>query len=1653
MAQAGTATVKFVGDYSQMNAGLASALAPAKLKGIGAKAGLAIGGAIAAAGVAKGLSDAVKVTKEFEKEMSSLGAVADANSKQMDRLRKQAIKMGAATVFSATEAAQAQTELAKGGLDASQILGGALKSSLDLAAAGELELAAAAETTVNAMQLFGMEGRQTSQIADMLATAANKTTADVLDFAMSLKMGGAVAKTAGYSLNDTVVILEALAEAGIKNSDAGTSMKTSLIQLLNPTTKQAKLAEQLGISWLKQNGELKNGIQISKELRKATEGMTKAERTKTFAVLAGTDGFRTLSALYDAGAGKLKAYSRANTEAGTAAEVAAKKTDNLAGDIEGLSGVWETFQLTIGQKVTPILRDLTQAATEAVNKVTAIFDDKNLSGGEKFSKLVELGVKGLAKGFEELLKQAVRAAPEVAAAFAEGFASAPIWMQLAGAGLILKMFGGTAGVVSAGTRVGAIFMGAFESVTQTYSLARSFGRGKGASAFAGIGSLALPMATSLFSTLARVIPGVAAAYAITDVITTVIGGSLKDALVKIGSVGAGAGIGAVIGSIFPGVGTLIGAAIGAGAGSLLSNLFGGGGKIEKTLRERIRESSKRLANGLKVEVASIANLRQATKGQVEARRNQRRAATQAERAELALNRARRQHGPASERAMRAEARYKIALDKSRKAEDRLRRANRLQGAERRATVRIMRDNVQEAKANIGRLRTERQELRKQRRENLKNNGSLDELREIQKKLRVNSKELKGAQDKVNRTIQRAGQTIGPKFARSLEKISVLTGTASRVMPRLSRATEDAMRKSRSETNRASLKFEALGDVVISTRKTYGRNVGQGIPNATESGMGKVHETLQKYLDEIQNTGIPRQNKRRGGLVNWARQKFQRGGVPVALSPGELYKLPGGQSGIVPGEPTAADNVLTSMPAGTKIFTFDGQRRLAEGASEAEALRNQLPHFARGGIVKPEVTGGTRKSAEVANAAIGKVHSAATRKLKKERKKARDAAREKAANNGGAFVGPPPGMKQLGDNDWVDSHTMQVARFLASRFGASISSSYRSPAHNAAVGGVPGSSHTRGSASNPGAFDFVPPSGAMQAWAGKHIAGIVENMIHDVGSGLHNHIAFFRQGGLLKGLRQMASGGTLHGYQVAQYAHKGGFPRSALQLVTAISKGESNWNPNANYVTSAEDSRGLMQINTYAHKINRNLYDPLVNMQEAKKIRDRAGGYGPWSVYTSGKYQQYMGQAAAAVKTAERLGLGNVDGGGGPSPAERRKAQSKRRREDREKKIKELRKKAKAATSPLARKGALWELVQSYAKWGRFNWVNGKEKDLGEDRYMIEQARKVAGLVNPNQGAGQLAKLSKWLDKRVEIHGEKNENKGLAKRLATAKKNSTKRATKKRKRLFKRISDRGLKYPHLGRLKWNDRVIRSLDEWIELAERKHTSPWSAPYPNGDGSEYTDSEVDYEVRLNKSLRDSLLDHLRLTGQSIQHVTARRNEFRDLVKQASKKGSPLKWKLGAYRKGLAGAKSSLANLISVREELVGVTGKGGRLNDVSMNLLDLGVRETTEKVANQGITIGDLQQIVEFARHGGYANMPVFHGGGIYKAPPGQTQGPALLENNEGIFTREQMQAMGGPGHITVVVEDGAVDVNRIKVVADGQIVEHDRRRDQRMKAGVR
>lgn len=211
---------------------------------------MAAGGVLSGAGaaIAAGFALAINSAADFEQSISGIAAVSGASGEELDGIRKKALQLGADTVFSAKQAADGMEELIKAGLSTTDVMNGAADAAVALAAAGGIPIKEAATIAANAMNQFGIAASDLPHVADVLAGAANASAADVSQLGEALAQVGAVARTVGMTFEDTVTALSALADAGIKGSDAGTSLKTFLVNLV-PTTQQAteKMLE-LGIA-------------------------------------------------------------------------------------------------------------------------------------------------------------------------------------------------------------------------------------------------------------------------------------------------------------------------------------------------------------------------------------------------------------------------------------------------------------------------------------------------------------------------------------------------------------------------------------------------------------------------------------------------------------------------------------------------------------------------------------------------------------------------------------------------------------------------------------------------------------------------------------------------------------------------------------------------------------------------------------------------------------------------------------------------------------------------------------------------------------------------------------------------------------------------------------------------------------------------------------------------------------------------------------------------------------------------------------------------------------------------------------------------------------------------------------------------------------
>ena len=359
-------TVRLLADTSNFTAGMAKVSAATEktsttMEASGGKTKLLTAG-IAAAGIAAtalGVA-AVRMAADFDAGMSTVQANTGASADEMSLLRQAAIDAGADTVYSATDAADAINELGKAGMSTSDILSGGLNGALDLAASDGMEVAEAAELMSSAMAQFNLTGADATRIADALAAGAGKAQGSARDLGYALQQSGMVANSFGIGMEETVGTLTSFANAGMTGSDAGTSLKSMLLALANPTKKAQNLMDELGISAYDAQGNFIGLKALAGQLQTQMSGLTQAQRNQALATIFGSDAIRAANVLYNEGADGIAEWTKKVSDSGYAAQQAAAKNDNLRGDLENLSGSFESMMIKLGEGGQGPLRKLVQ---------------------------------------------------------------------------------------------------------------------------------------------------------------------------------------------------------------------------------------------------------------------------------------------------------------------------------------------------------------------------------------------------------------------------------------------------------------------------------------------------------------------------------------------------------------------------------------------------------------------------------------------------------------------------------------------------------------------------------------------------------------------------------------------------------------------------------------------------------------------------------------------------------------------------------------------------------------------------------------------------------------------------------------------------------------------------------------------------------------------------------------------------------------------------------------------------------------------------------------------------------------------------------------------------------------------------------------------
>lgn len=328
-----------------------------------------------AVAVGAGLAIAEKRILSFDKTMSAAQAATRAQGKEFDALRAAAIKAGADTAFTSTEAAQAITEEGKAGISTANILSGGLKGALDLAAAGTIAVGDAAEYTATTLTQFHLGGDQARHVADLLAASAGKAQGEVGDMSLALSYVGVPAHAARISLEETVGTIALLAKNGLVGEKAGTSLRGMLASLERPSHQAQKAMDALGLSFYDTKGQFIGFDGVARVLHTRLGGLTDQQRQYALGTIFGNEQMQAATILYDAGAKGVRKWTKEVNDQGYATDTANQKLNNLAGDWERFTGTLESAFIKAGSPAQAGLRDMVQNADDLVHAFQGLPDE------------------------------------------------------------------------------------------------------------------------------------------------------------------------------------------------------------------------------------------------------------------------------------------------------------------------------------------------------------------------------------------------------------------------------------------------------------------------------------------------------------------------------------------------------------------------------------------------------------------------------------------------------------------------------------------------------------------------------------------------------------------------------------------------------------------------------------------------------------------------------------------------------------------------------------------------------------------------------------------------------------------------------------------------------------------------------------------------------------------------------------------------------------------------------------------------------------------------------------------------------------------------------------------------------------------------------
>lgn len=343
-------------DSSGIEAGLG------KLKGVITKGAAALG-------VGKLAQEVVNVGKSFEAGMSEVQAISGASGKDLQALTNKAKEMGATTKFSATQSAEALKYMAMAGWKTNDMVDG-LGGVMNLAAASGEDLGTVSDIVTDALTAFGLQAKDSGHFADVLAKASSNSNTNVSMMGETFKYVAPLAGSMKYSVEDTATAIGLMANAGIKGSQAGTSLRSMLTRLVKPPKEAAEAMSALGISVTKSDGSMKPLRETMAELREKFSGLTESQKASYASSIAGQEAMSGLLAIVNTSDKDFDKLTKAiDNSSGAAKKQADTMNQNLQGALYELGSAAESLGIEMYEHIK---KPLTKAVDFGAKKVRGL---------------------------------------------------------------------------------------------------------------------------------------------------------------------------------------------------------------------------------------------------------------------------------------------------------------------------------------------------------------------------------------------------------------------------------------------------------------------------------------------------------------------------------------------------------------------------------------------------------------------------------------------------------------------------------------------------------------------------------------------------------------------------------------------------------------------------------------------------------------------------------------------------------------------------------------------------------------------------------------------------------------------------------------------------------------------------------------------------------------------------------------------------------------------------------------------------------------------------------------------------------------------------------------------------------------------------------